>query len=108
MPGGNAKLVTGLIQGLLWSQDNCWDSQGKGLELRCRLTRRSPGSGSYTEMEPLGNTALGSLLFGVGEAFGNAVLTYWGLSCVHGLFIMATLAQEKENDSEYERKRRED
>lgn len=108
MPEGNAKLVTGLIQGLLWSQGNCWDSQGTGSELRCRLTRRSPRSGSYTETEPLGNTALHSPLFRVREAFGNAVLTYQGLSCVHSLFIMVTLAQEEENDSEYERRRGED
>lgn len=42
----------------------------------------------------------------IAEAFGNAAWAYHGLPCAHGLFIMATLAQEEEDDSRDEQRQR--
>lgn len=62
-------------------------------------------------MEPVGDTS-SHLLYrsGIGETFGNAVWpimqkAYHGLSCVHGLFITATLAQEKVRFTRWKRQR---
>lgn len=43
--------------------------------------------------------------FRIGEAFGSAVWACHGLPWVHGLFLMATLAQEEKNDSQNKRQR---
>lgn len=40
------------------------------------------------------------------EAFGNAAWAYCGLPCAHGLFIVATLAQEEEDDSQDRQRQR--
>lgn len=62
-------------------------------------------------MEPVSNTS-SHLLYrsGIGETFGNAVWpimqkAYHGRSCVHGLFITATLAQEKVRFTRWKRQR---
>lgn len=66
---------------------------------------------SLRQMEPVGNTS-SYLLYrsGIGETFGNAVWpimqkAYHGLSCVRGLFITATLAQEKARFTRWKRQR---
>lgn len=43
---------------------------------------------------------------GIAEVFGNAAWAYRGLPCAHGLFIMATLAQEEEDDSQDRQRQR--